>query len=88
MSILIKNGRVVTASEDHEADIYIEGEKISAIGKDLNIDAEKEIDAKGKWVMPGSIDPHVHIRLPFMGTHSIEDYETTTKSALHGGTTT
>jgi dihydropyrimidinase len=87
MSILIKNGHVVTASEDFVADIYIEGEKIVAIGKDLKYDAKKTIDASGKLVFPGGIDPHVHLDMPFMGTSSSDDYETGTRAALHGGTT-
>jgi dihydropyrimidinase len=87
MSILIKNGHIVTASEDFKADIYVEGEKIVAIGKDLKYDAQKVIDASGKLVFPGGIDPHVHLDMPFMGTSSSDDYETGTRAALHGGTT-
>jgi len=87
MSILIKNGRVVTAAEDYIADIYVEGEKIIAIGKDLSYAAERTIDATGKLVFPGGIDPHVHLDMPFMGTHSSDDYTTGTRAALHGGTT-
>ncbi len=87
MSILIKNGRVVTAESDYIADIYCEGEKIVAIGKDLKYDADRVIDATGKLVLPGGIDPHVHLEMPFMGTYSSDDYETGTRAALHGGTT-
>ncbi|RKE95147.1 dihydropyrimidinase [Ichthyenterobacterium magnum] len=87
MSILIKNGRVVTASESYIADVYTEGEKIVAIGKDLNYQADKIIDATDKLVFPGGIDPHVHLDMPFMGTYSSDDYETGTRAALHGGTT-
>lgn len=87
MSILIKNGRIVTAQSDYEADIFVEGETISAIGKDLPMKADKEIDASGKLVFPGGIDPHVHLDMPFMGTHSSDDYSTGTLAALHGGTT-
>lgn len=87
MSILIKNGRVVTAAEDYIADVYIEGEKIATIGKNLNYNADKIIDATGKLVFPGGIDPHVHLDMPFMGTYSSDDYETGTRAALHGGTT-
>lgn len=87
MSILIKNGRIVTAAEDYIADIYTEGEKIVAIGRNLPYKAEKEIDATGKLVFPGGIDPHVHLDMPFMGTYSSDDYETGTRAALHGGTT-
>ncbi|MEK6152051.1 dihydropyrimidinase [Flavobacteriaceae bacterium 3-367] len=87
MSILIKNGRVVTASESYIADVYTEGETIVAIGKNLNYDADKVIDATDKLVFPGGIDPHVHLDMPFMGTYSSDDYETGTRAALHGGTT-
>ncbi len=87
MSVLIKNGRIVTAESDFVADLYIEGEKICAIGKDLKVDAERDIDASGKLVFPGGIDPHVHLDMPFMGTYSSDDYETGTRAALYGGTT-
>ena len=87
MSILIKNGRVVTASETYIADVYTEDEKIVAIGKNLNYNANKVIDATDKLVFPGGIDPHVHLDMPFMGTYSSDDYETGTRAALHGGTT-
>ncbi len=87
MSILIKNGRVVTAESDYVADVYIEGETISAIGRDLSYPADQVIDATDKLVMPGGIDPHVHLDMPFMGTYSSDDYETGTRAALHGGTT-
>ena len=88
MSILIKNGRITTATDDYVADIYIEGETISAIGKNLNVSADEVIDASGKLVMPGGIDPHVHLDMPFMGTYSSDNYETGTRAALFGGTTT
>ena len=87
MSILIKNGRIATASEDFIGDLYIEGEKIAAIGKDLKMDAGKTIDASSMIVFPGGIDPHVHLDMPFMGTYSSDNYETGTRAALHGGTT-
>ena len=88
MSILIKNGRIITATDDYVADIFIEGETISAIGKNLNNNADTVIDASGKLVMPGGIDPHVHLDMPFMGTYSSDNYETGTRAALFGGTTT
>lgn len=88
MSILIKGGRIVTASDDFIADLYIEDEKIHTIGKQLSIQADREIDASGKLVFPGAIDPHVHLDMPFMGTFSSDSYETGTLAALHGGTTT
>jgi dihydropyrimidinase len=87
MSILIKNGRIITASEDYIADIFIENEKIVAIGKNLAIEAEQIIDASNKLVFPGGIDPHVHLDMPFMGTFSSDNYETGTRAALFGGTT-
>src|SRR5687768_1177244 len=87
MSILIKNGRIITASEDQVADIYVEGETIKIIGKDVQVDAEKVIDASGMLVFPGGIDPHVHLDMPFMGTYSSDNYETGTRAALFGGTT-
>src|SRR6187551_2684822 len=88
MSLLIKNGRVVTATDDYIADLFIEGETIAAIGKNLDVAADKEIDAAGLLVMPGGIDPHVHLDMPFMGTFSSDNYETGTRAALYGGTTT
>ncbi len=88
MSILIKNGRIITATDNYVADVFIEGETISAIGKNLNVVADEIIDATGKLVMPGGIDPHVHLEMPFMGTYSSDTYETGTRAALYGGTTT
>lgn len=87
MSILIKNGLVANASEEFKADIFIEGEHIVAIGANLPYKADKVIDATGKVVVPGGIDPHVHLDMPFMGTFSSDDYETGTRAALFGGTT-
>ena len=88
MSLLIKNGRVITASEDNTADIYIENEKVAAIGRHLPFEADEVIDASGLLIFPGGIDPHVHLDMPFMGTYSSDSYETGTRAALHGGTTT
>ncbi len=87
MSLLVKNGRVITATDDYVADVYVEGETIKAIGKNLNVKADQEIDALGLLVMPGGIDPHVHLDMPFMGTFSSDTHETGTRAALHGGTT-
>lgn len=87
MSILIKNGRIITATDDYTADIFIEGETISAIGKNLKVTADSVIDASGKLVIPGGIDPHVHLEMPFMGAFSSDNYETGTLAAMHGGTT-
>ena len=92
MRTLIKNGRIVTATDDFQGDILIENEKIVAIGSPLwGLGAEgveKTIDATGKLIFPGAIDPHVHLEMPFMGTFSSDTYETGTRAALHGGTTT
>ncbi len=87
MSILIKNGNIVTASDTYTADIYIENEKIVTIGKNLSVTADQVIDATNKLVIPGGIDPHVHLDMPFMGTSSSDNYETGTRAALFGGTT-
>lgn len=88
MSTLIKNGRIITATDDYTADIFIEGETISMIGKNLSLAADTVIDASGRLVIPGGIDPHVHLEMPFMGAFSSDNYETGTLAALHGGTTT
>ncbi|MEO6131017.1 MAG: dihydropyrimidinase [Saprospiraceae bacterium] len=87
MSLLIKNGRIITAAEDYNADIFIDGEEVSAIGKRLDMQADETIDADGMMIFPGGIDPHVHLDMPFMGTYSSDNYETGTLAALHGGTT-
>lgn len=89
MSLLIKNGEVVTAGGRQRADVYCEGETITAIGKSLSAPAGAEvIDATGKYVFPGFIDPHVHIYLPFMGTKCKDDHRSGSQAALVGGTTT
>jgi dihydropyrimidinase len=89
MSILIQNGRVITANDDYLADVLIEGQTIAAIGKDLPFNRDTKIfDAAGKFVFPGFIDPHVHIYLPFMGTYAKDDYRTASQAAIVGGTTT
>src|SRR5688572_18411411 len=87
MSLLIRNGRILTADGDYTADIFTEGETIKMIGKGLVVKADKEIDASGKLVFPGGIDPHVHLDMPFMGTFSSDNYESGTRAALFGGTT-
>ena len=89
MSLLIKNGEIVTASERYVADILCENETIAHIDRGITPPKGAEvIDAKGKFVFPGFIDPHVHIYLPFMGTFSKDDYISGSKAALVGGTTT
>ncbi len=92
MPLLIKNGRIITATDDYHADIYCEDQTITRI--EPSIDASslpsdtEVIDATGKYVFPGFIDPHVHIHLPFMGSNAIDDHESASKAALAGGTTT
>src|SRR3569623_119085 len=89
MSLLIKNADIVTAAERYTADILCEGETITAIGPNLAAPAGAEvIDARGKLVFPGFIDPHTHIYLPFMGTFSKDTYESASRAARVGGTTT
>src|SRR5882672_3475383 len=88
MSTLIKNGRIVTATDDYHADVFIDGETVAAIGKNLSMKADQTIDAKGKLVIPGGIDPHVHMELPFGGTVSSDDFKSGTIAAAFGGTTT
>ena len=86
--MLIKNATLITASESFMADILVEGEKISQIGRNLqSVDAEI-IDATGKLILPGGVDPHVHLDLPMFGTVSSDDHYTGTKAAAFGGTTT
>jgi dihydropyrimidinase len=89
MPLLIRNGQIVTASDSYRADIYCEDETISKIGPDLEAaPSATVIDASGRLVFPGFIDPHVHIYLPFMGTYAKDTYETASTAALFGGTTT
>jgi dihydropyrimidinase len=92
VSTLIQNGRVVTAVDDYVADVYIEGDVVSLIGKNLTasrgVKADNVIDATGKLVIPGGIDPHTHLDMPFGGTTSADDFETGTRAAAFGGTTT
>lgn len=86
--VLIKNGRIVTAVDDYFADVLVDGEKIALIGKDLDVDADHVIDASDRLVIPGGIDPHTHMDMPFGGTTSADDFETGTRAAAFGGTTT
>src|SRR5579872_2066909 len=88
MSLLIKNGHIVTAVDNFTGDILVEGEKIVAVGSSLSANAATAIDATGLLVLPGGIDPHVHLDMPFMGTFSSDTHETGTRAALFGGTTT
>jgi dihydropyrimidinase len=91
MRILISNGRIVTAVDDYLADLLIDGETIAMIGRDLNSvvgEVDLRLDATGKLVIPGGIDPHTHLDLPFGGTSSSDDFESGTRAAACGGTTT
>lgn len=89
MPLLIKNGEIVTASERYVADILCENETITRIDRGITPPKGAEVvEAKGQFVFPGFIDPHVHIYLPFMGTFSKDDYITGSRAALVGGTTT
>ncbi|MCP4633873.1 MAG: dihydropyrimidinase [candidate division Zixibacteria bacterium] len=87
MDTIIKNGTIVTAEGSYMADIGIKGEKISAISDNIIDETAKVIDASGKYVMPGAIDVHVHLQLPFCGTVSADDFENGTKAAACGGVT-
>jgi dihydropyrimidinase len=88
MKILIKSGRIITAVDNYTADILVEDEIVSVIGRSLEMEADRVIDASGKLVIPGGIDPHTHMELPFGGTSSSDDFFTGTRAAAFGGTTT
>ena len=88
MSILIKNGRIITAVDDYMGDVFIKNETITHIGKSLDMEADEILDASGKYLFPGGLDPHTHLDMPFGGTVSADDFETGTRAAAHGGTTT
>lgn len=88
MSILIKSGTIITASDTFQADILIDGEKISSIGNNLEAEGADVIDATAKLIMPGGVDPHTHFNLPMFGTVSSDDHYTGHKAAAFGGTTT
>ena len=87
MSILIKGGRVITAADDYVGDVYVEDERISLIGESLDVEADRVIDARGKYVLPGCVDPHTHLDMPFGGTVTIDDVESGQTAAAFGGTT-
>src|SRR3954462_10118192 len=88
MSVLIKGGRVITAADDYVGDVFVDGERISLIGESLDVSADRVVDATGKYVLPGCIDPHTHLDMPFGGTVTIDDVESGQTSAAFGGTTT
>lgn len=88
MDLLIKNGTIVTAKESYVADIAVQGGKIVSISKDLDVAADKVVDATGMLVLPGAIDAHTHLAMPFGGTVSADSYEAGTRAAACGGVTT
>ena len=88
MDLLIKNGTIVTASGSYEADVAVKDGKIAEIGKNLDISADKTVDASGKLVLPGAIDVHTHLAMPFGGTVSADSYLSGTRAAACGGVTT
>ena len=88
MGVLIKHGTVITDTQTFEADILIEGEKILQVGKNLTTSPNEIINATGKFILPGGVDPHTHFDLPMFGTVSSDDHYTGHKAAAFGGTTT
>ena len=88
MRTLIKGGTVVTATETTKADVVIEDEQVAAIGVGMPVQADVEIDATDRYVMPGGVDVHTHMDLPFGGSFCSDDFETGTRAAAFGGTTT
>ena len=88
MRTLIKGGTIVNADATTAADVLVDGERIALIGESLDVEAERTIDASGKWVIPGAIDAHTHMELPFGGTFAKDTFETGTRAAAFGGTTT
>src|SRR5918994_1626497 len=90
MSLLITNGRIITSTDDYVADVYCEDGTIAAIGRDLpahRVQADRTIDATGQYVIPGGIDVHTHLNMPFGGATSADDFESGTIAAAFGGTT-
>src|SRR4026207_657798 len=87
MSVLIKGGRVVTATDDYVGDVFVDGERISLLGEALDVTADTTVDASGKLVPPGLVDPHTHLDMPFGGTTTIDDARSGHEAAAFGGTT-
>ncbi|HTS14099.1 MAG TPA: dihydropyrimidinase, partial [Candidatus Sulfotelmatobacter sp.] len=87
MRTLISNGTIVTADGSYPADVLVEDERIAQIGRGLAAAADQTIDAAGKYVIPGGIDVHTHMELPFGGTFAKDTFETGTRAAAFGGTT-
>jgi dihydropyrimidinase len=88
MRTLIKGGTIVNADATTPADVLVDGDRIALIGQELDVTADRSIDASGKWVIPGAIDVHTHMELPFGGTFAKDTFETGTRAAAFGGTTT
>jgi dihydropyrimidinase len=88
MPLIIKSGTLITASDTFNADILIEGEKIVSVAEDLADSGSQVVDAAGKFVLPGGIDPHTHFDLPMFDTVSSDDHYSGHKAAAFGGTTT
>lgn len=88
MRKLITGGRIITAVDDYVADVLIEDETVVAIASHIDVEADEIIDASGQYVLPGGVDPHVHFRMPFAGTETIDDFTSGTAAAVRGGTTT
>nr|MBA3586113.1 amidohydrolase family protein [Chloroflexota bacterium] len=88
MRTLIKGGTIVNADATTRADVLVDGERIALIGTELGVEADRTVDATGKWVIPGAIDVHTHMELPFGGTAAKDTFETGTRAAAFGGTTT
>ena len=88
MSLLIKGGRVITAADDYVADVFVDGERITLIGESLDVDADRVIDASGKYLLPGCVDPHTHLEMPWRGKTTVDDFYHGHVAAAFGGTTT
>ncbi|HET7386195.1 MAG TPA: dihydropyrimidinase [Arthrobacter sp.] len=88
MRTLIRNGRIVTAVDDYTADVLVDDEVITMIGHNIEVQAERVIDASGKLVLPGGVDPHTHMEMPLAGTETIDTFTSGTAAAAKGGTTT
>src|SRR5207302_6651162 len=86
MSVLIKGGRIVTAADDYVGDVFVENGTVTLIGESLDVTADKTIDAAGKYVIPGAIDPHTHLEMFFGGTTTCDDFTSGTTAAAFGGT--
>ncbi|MFN2468169.1 MAG: dihydropyrimidinase [Gaiellaceae bacterium] len=87
MSVLIRGGRVITAADDYVGDLYVEDGVIALIGRSLDVPADRVVEAGGRYVLPGLVDPHTHLDMPFGGTVTADDFESGHRAAAAGGTT-